>query len=63
MKLITLYPPREKHMNKNDLSKKLSEKSNIPYNAAKVILNAIFDSMKKSLEKGQRTKKWVSLWR
>jgi integration host factor subunit beta len=41
-------------MNKNDLSKKLSERSNIPFNAAKVIVNAIFDSMKESLEKGQR---------
>ena len=40
-------------MNKNDLSKKLSERSNIPSNAAKVIVNAIFDSMKESLEKGE----------
>jgi len=40
-------------MNKNDLSKKLSERSNIPFNAAKVIVNAIFDSMKESLEKGE----------
>ena len=40
-------------MNKNDLIKKLSERSNIPSNAAKVIVNAIFDSMKESLEKGE----------
>jgi len=53
LKLITLYPPRERHMNKNDLSKKLSERSNIPFNAARVIVNSIFDSMKESLEKGE----------
>ena len=40
-------------MNKNDLIKKLSERSNIPSNAAKVIVNTIFDSMKESLEKGE----------
>jgi len=40
-------------MNKNDLSKKLSEKENIRSNEAKVIVNAIFDSMKESLEKGE----------
>jgi integration host factor subunit beta len=41
-------------MNKNDLGKKLSERSNIPFNAARVIVDTIFDSMKESLEKGQR---------
>ena len=41
-------------MNKNDLGKKLSERSNIPFNVARVIVDTIFDSMKESLEKGQR---------
>ena len=40
-------------MNKNHLIKNLSERSNIPSNAAKVIVNAIFDSMKESLKKGE----------
>jgi integration host factor subunit beta len=40
-------------MNKNDLSKKLSERSNIPSNAARVIVNSIFDSLRESLEKGE----------
>ena len=40
-------------MNKNHLIKKLSEKQNIRSNAAKVIVNAIFDSMKESLKKGE----------
>jgi nucleoid DNA-binding protein len=43
--MITLYPPRDRHMNKSDLSKKLSEESNIPFNAVKVIVDTIFDSM------------------
>jgi integration host factor subunit beta len=41
-------------MNKKDLSKKLSERSNIPSNAAKVIVDTIFDSMRESLENGER---------
>jgi integration host factor subunit beta len=40
-------------MNKNDLSKKLSERSNIPVSAARVIVNSIFDLMKETLEKGE----------
>jgi integration host factor subunit beta len=40
-------------MNKNDLSKKLSERVRIPSNAARVIVNTIFDSMRESLEKGE----------
>jgi integration host factor subunit beta len=40
-------------MNRNDLIKKLSERSNIPSNAARVIVNSIFDSMRESLEKGE----------
>jgi len=40
-------------MNKNDLSKKLSEKIKIPPRTAKVIVDNIFDSMRESLEKGE----------
>ena len=40
-------------MNKNDLSKKLSEKKNIRSNDGKVIINAIFDSMREILGKGE----------
>ena len=40
-------------MNKNDLIKKLSERSNIPVNAARVVVNTIFDSMRETLEKGE----------
>ena len=40
-------------MNKTNVSKKLSERSNIPFNAAKVVVDTIFDSMRESLEKGE----------
>jgi integration host factor subunit beta len=41
-------------MNKNDLIEKVSGRVKIPSKAAKVILDGIFDSMKESLEKGER---------
>ena len=41
-------------MNKNDLSKKLSEKIKIQPRAAKAIVDNIFVSMKESLGKGER---------
>jgi integration host factor subunit beta len=40
-------------MNKGDLIKKLSERENIRYNVAKVIMDTIFDSMRETLEKGE----------
>ena len=41
-------------MNKAKLIKKVSEKVKIRSNTAKVIVNTIFDSMRESLEKGER---------
>jgi integration host factor subunit beta len=41
-------------MNKKDLSKELSERSNIPSNAAKVIVDTIFSSMRETLWRGER---------
>ena len=41
-------------MNKAKLIEKVSERVKIRSNAAKVIVDTIFDSMKESLEKGQR---------
>jgi integration host factor subunit beta len=41
-------------MNRTDLIMKLSEKEKIPLNAAKVIVDALFDGMMESLEKGER---------
>ena len=41
-------------MTKNDLIKKISERVQIPTTAAKVILDTIFDSMRESLERGER---------
>ena len=41
-------------MNKTILIKKVSEKVQIPANIAKVIVNTLFDSMRESLEKGER---------
>jgi integration host factor subunit beta len=41
-------------MNKTKLIEKVSERVRIPSNAARVIVNTIFDSMRESLEKGER---------
>jgi integration host factor subunit beta len=41
-------------MNKADLIKNLSEKENIPWKAAKVIVDLLFDGMTESLVKGER---------
>ncbi len=41
-------------MNKRQLMTKLSEKEKIPLKIAKVIVDAIFDGMIQSLEKGER---------
>jgi integration host factor subunit beta len=41
-------------MNKGNLIKQVSEKSNIELKAAKVIVNTFFDAMRESLEKGDR---------
>ena len=40
-------------MNKAKLIEKVSERVRIPSNAARVIVNTIFDSMRESLEKGE----------
>jgi integration host factor subunit beta len=40
-------------MNKAELIEKVSERVKIPSNAAKVVVNTIFDSMRKTLEKGE----------
>ena len=40
-------------MNKAKLIEKVTERVRIPSNAARVIVNAIFDSMRESLEKGE----------
>ena len=40
-------------MNKANLIDKVSDRVNIPSNAAKVIVDTVFDSMKESLEKGE----------
>ena len=39
-------------MNKANLIKQVSEKTNIELKAAKVVVNTIFDSMRETLEKG-----------
>ena len=41
-------------MNKTNLIKKVSERVKTPSNAAKVIVDTIFDGTKESLEKGER---------
>jgi integration host factor subunit beta len=41
-------------MNKTNLINKVSDRVNIPSNAAKVIVDTIFDTMRESLEKGER---------
>lgn len=41
-------------MNKANLINKVSDRVNIPSNAAKVIVDTIFDTMRESLEKGER---------
>ena len=41
-------------MNKNNLTKKLSEKMKIQAREARVIVDNIFNTMKESLEKGER---------
>jgi integration host factor subunit beta len=41
-------------MNKAGLIEKVSERSNIPSNVAKVIVDTIFNSMRESLEKGEK---------
>ena len=41
-------------MNKAELIEKVSERVKIPANAAKVIVDNIFDSMRESMEKGER---------
>ena len=41
-------------MKKADLIKKVSEKENIPVAAARIVVDTLFDSMKESLEKGER---------
>ena len=40
-------------MNKAKLIEKVSERVKIPSNAAKVIIDTIFDSMRESMEKGE----------
>ena len=40
-------------MNKAKLIEKVSERVRIPSNAARVIVNTIFDSMRESLERGE----------
>ena len=40
-------------MNKAELIEKVSKRVRIPSNAARVIVNSIFDSMRESLEKGE----------
>jgi integration host factor subunit beta len=40
-------------MNKAELIKKVSERAEIPCNAAKAVVDAIFDSMRESPEKGE----------
>jgi integration host factor subunit beta len=40
-------------MNKAKLIEKVSERVKIPSNAAKVVVNTIFDSMRETLEKGE----------
>lgn len=40
-------------MNNAELVKKVSEKTNIPGNAAKVVVETIFASMRESLERGE----------
>jgi integration host factor subunit beta len=40
-------------MNKTKLIEKVSERVRIPFTAAKVVVDTIFDSMRKSLEKGE----------
>jgi integration host factor subunit beta len=40
-------------MNKAKLIEKVTERVRIPSNAARVIVNTIFDSMRESLEKGE----------
>jgi integration host factor subunit beta len=40
-------------MNKAKLIEKVSERVRIPSNAAKVVVDTIFDSMRESLEKGE----------
>ena len=40
-------------MNKAKLIEKVSERVKIPSNAAKVIVDTLFDSMRESLEKGE----------
>jgi integration host factor subunit beta len=40
-------------MNKAKLIEKVSERVQIPSNAAKVIVDTLFDSMRESLEKGE----------
>jgi nucleoid DNA-binding protein len=41
-------------MNKANLIKQVSEKTNIELKAAKVIVDTFFDAMRESLEKGDR---------
>ena len=41
-------------MNKANLINKVSDRVNIPSTAAKVIVDTIFDTMRESLEKGER---------
>ena len=40
-------------MNKAELVKKVSDRTEIPSNATKVIVDTIFDSMRQSMEKGE----------
>jgi integration host factor subunit beta len=51
--MISLYPTKEKHMNKAELIEKVSERVKIPSTAARVIVDTIFDSMRETLEKGE----------
>jgi integration host factor subunit beta len=58
--LVALYPAREKLMNKAELIEKLScvfrgnsERVKVRFNAAKAVVDTIFDSMRESLEKGE----------
>ena len=41
-------------MNKANLINKVSDRVNIPSNAAKVTVDTVFDTMRESLEKGER---------
>jgi len=53
-RIIPISKREDTRMKKSDLSLILSERVNIPINAAKVVIDAIFDAMMESLKKGDR---------